>query len=303
MRATVEPAVHVIRTALLTLLALVGFAANSILNRWALAGGAIDPTSFATLRLASGAAALWLLVVVLRLRRRAPGLTVAPPGRAAGSWRAATALFLYAVPFSLAYVTLSAGTGALVLFGAVQVTMIGVGLHQGERPKPIEWAGLAVALGGLAYLVAPGLAAPSPVGAALMATAGVAWGVYSLLGRGGGDPLATTAGNFLRAAPLALLVTLVVGLLAAPRLSATGTGVTLAMVSGALTSGVAYALWYAALPRLSATAAATVQLSVPVLAALGGVGFLGEAVTLRLTVASVLVLGGVGWALAGRRRA
>jgi len=281
-----------VRTALLTLTALVAFAANSILNRWALAGGAIDPTSFASLRLATGAAALWLLV---SLRDRGGHR------RPAGDWRSAAALFLYAVPFSLSYVSLSAGTGALILFGAVQVTMIGVGLYQGERPHPAEWAGLVVALGGLAYLVAPGLAAPSPLGSGLMVTAGVAWGVYSLIGRGSRDPLATTAGNFLRAAPLAFAVTAVALALATPRVFLTWEGVVLATVSGALTSGVAYAVWYAALAHLTATTAATVQLSVPVLAALGGVVLLAEEVTQRLVIASLLVLGGVGWALQGRR--
>ncbi len=280
------------RTVLLTLTALVAFAANSILNRWALAGGAIDPTSFASLRLATGGAALLLLV---RLRHRRG------QGRPAGDWRSAAALFLYAVPFSLSYVSLSAGTGALILFGAVQVTMIGVGLHQGERPHPFEWTGLAVALGGLAYLLAPGLAAPSPVGSLLMVTAGVAWGIYSLIGRSSRDPLATTAGNFLRAAPLAFAVTAIALVAAGPEVFLTWEGVVLATLSGAVTSGVAYAVWYAALAHLTATTAATVQLSVPVLAALGGVALLAEEVTPRLVVASVLVLGGVAWAIQGRR--
>lgn len=280
------------RTVLLTLTALVAFAANSILNRWALAGGAIDPTSFASLRLATGAAALLALV---RLSGREGAV------RPAGDWRSAAALFLYAVPFSLSYVSLSAGTGALILFGAVQVTMIGVGLHQGERPHPFEWTGLVVALAGLAYLLAPGLAAPSLAGSLLMVTAGVAWGVYSLIGRGSRDPLATTAGNFLRAAPLAVAVTAVALVVAGPGVFLTWEGVLLATISGALTSGVAYAVWYAALAHLTATTAATVQLSVPVLAAFGGVVLLAEEVTLRLVVASVLVLGGVAGAIRGRR--
>ena len=275
------------RTALLTALALVAFAGNSILCRMALGARLIDPAGFTAVRLGSGALTLWLVVAI-----RSGGLP-----RLAGQWGSAAALFLYAAAFSLAYITLGAGTGALILFGAVQLTMILAGLRAGERPRLAEWLGLALAASGLVVLVRPGLTAPSPAGSALMATAGVAWGVYSLRGRGSTEPLRNTAGNFLRALPLALLMLLVAGRGAAwdPR------GVLLATVSGALASGVGYAIWYAALPALTATRAALVQLLVPVLAAAGGVVVLGEAIPLRLPVAAALVLGGVALAITSHR--
>ena len=275
------------RTALLTALALVAFAGNSILCRMALGARLIDPAGFTAVRLGSGALTLWLVVAI-----RSGGLP-----RLAGQWGSAAALFLYAAAFSLAYISLSAGTGALILFGAVQLTMILAGLRAGERPRLAEWLGLALAASGLVVLVRPGLTAPSPAGSALMATAGVAWGVYSLRGRGSTEPLRNTAGNFLRAMPLALIMLLVAGRGAAwdPR------GVLLATVSGALASGVGYAIWYAALPALTATRAALVQLLVPVLAAAGGVVVLGEAIPLRLPVAAALVLGGVALAITSHR--
>lgn len=276
------------RIAVLTALAMVAFAANSVLCRMALAPGAIDPASFTTIRLVSGAGTLALIIAA-----RTGGV-----GRR-GSWASASFLFLYAAAFSFAYVSLSAGTGALILFGTVQATMVAWALRSGERPHPMQWLGLATALAGLAWLVSPGVAAPAPLGALLMATAGIAWGVYSLLGRGTRDPLADTAGNFLRAAPMAL----VLSLLWMHSARAGPVGVALAVASGALASGVGYVIWYAALRGLTATRAATVQLSVPVIAAAGGVLFLGERVDLRLVSASVLILGGIGLALAGRERA
>jgi drug/metabolite transporter (DMT)-like permease len=278
------------RTALLTGLALAAFAANSVLCRLALEGGGIDAASFSTLRLASGAATLVLVA----------GLTrgFSPRGRG-GSWLSGALLFLYAVPFSFAYLSLGAGTGALILFGAVQATMIVAALRSGERPRPLEWLGLASAIAGLVYLVSPGLAAPSPGGSALMALAGAAWGLYSLRGRGSVDPVSATTDNFLRSLPFALLVSL----LLLSRLEISPMGTWLAMASGAVTSGLGYVIWYAALRGLSATQAATVQLAVPMLAALGGVLLLSERVSLRLVLGGVLILGGVGLALAGRRRA
>lgn len=275
------------RTAVLTALALVAFAGNSILCRLALGAHLIDPAGFTAVRLGSGALALCLLIAL-----RTGGLP-----RIGGQWGSAAALFAYAAAFSLAYITLSAGTGALILFGAVQLTMILAGLLAGERPRPAEWLGLALALGGLIVLVRPGLAAPSPAGSALMATAGVAWGVYSLRGRGSTEPLRNTAGNFLRTLPLALLLLLAAGRGATwePR------GVLLAAASGALASGLGYAIWYAALPALTATRAALVQLLVPVLAAAGGVALLGEAIPLRLPVAAAMVLGGVALAVTSHR--
>jgi drug/metabolite transporter (DMT)-like permease len=273
------------RAAFLTLLALCAFAANSILCRLALGAGAIDAASYATVRLVSGAVFLAMLAA-----------TRPATGARRGSWRSAAALFAYAVPFSFAYRTLTAGTGALLLFAAVQATMISSGLAHGERLHPVGWTGFLLALAGLAWLVRPGLAAPSPAGAALMLFAGIAWGIYSLRGRRSENPLADTAGNFARSAVLAAVVSAAAFSAAhvSPR------GLLLAALSGALASGAGYAIWYAALPRLAATTAATVQLAVPVLAAAGGVLFLGERVTLRLLFASAAILGGIALTVAGR---
>jgi drug/metabolite transporter (DMT)-like permease len=266
------------RILLLTCLAMIAFAGNSLLCRAALKHTAIDPATFTTVRMLSGAIALWLIV---RMR--------AGTSARGGSWRSALALFAYAGAFSFAYVELSAATGALLLFGAVQATMILFGLCKGERLNPWQGIGLASALAGLAVLLLPGLSAPPLHSAILMAGAGIAWGVYSLRGKGAGDPLAATAGNFLRAVPFAMISSL--ALLAMVRVDAEG--IVYAIASGALTSGVGYAIWYAALRGLSATGAATVQLSVPVIAAIGGVLLLGEPITLRLLGASIAVLGGI----------
>lgn len=274
------------RVATLTGLALVAFAGNSILCRMALGGRLMDPAGFTAVRLASGAVTLWLLLA---------GRDGGAP-RLQGHWASAAALFTYAAAFSLAYLSLSAGTGALILFGAVQVTMLLAGLRAGERPRPAEWVGLALAVAGLIVLVRPGLSAPAPAGAALMTAAGIAWGVYSLRGRGSREPLRNTAGNFMMAAPVALLLVPVAGGVGAW----TATGVALAVTSGALASGVGYAIWYAALPALTATRAALVQLLVPVLAAAGGVALLSEAIPLRLPVAAAMVLGGVALAVTAR---
>ncbi len=271
------------RTAVLTCLALIAFAANSVLCRLALGDASIDAASFSTIRLAAGAAAL--------------ALVLAGRGdRPAGSWPSALALFLYAVPFSFAYLSLDVGTGALILFGAVQATMIATGLREGERPHRLEWLGLVIAVGGLVYLTSPGLTAPSPGASLLMGAAGIAWGVYSLRGRSADRPIAVTAGNFLLAVPPALAVSLAF----AGGTHLSGRGALLAVVSGAATSGLGYVVWYAALGGLSATRAATAQLAVPVLTALGGVAVLGEPVTLRLVLAAALILGGVALALRGR---
>jgi drug/metabolite transporter (DMT)-like permease len=285
-----EPFARAALTAALTAAAMIAFAANSLLCRAALAGGHADAASFTTLRVASGALALGLLA-------RARG-GVWPAARLA--WGSAVALFAYSIVFSLAYLRIPAGTGALLLFAAVQLTMIGAGLRGGERPRALEWAGLAVSLVGLVLLTRPGLSQPDPTGAALMLGAGAAWGVYSLRGRGAADAVAANASSFARAVPLALATSAAFGLLAATRL--TPAGVLLAVASGAVTSGLGYAVWYAALRGLTATRAAIVQLSVPPLAALGGVLVLGEQVSLRLVLASVLILGGIALAIAGHRR-
>ena len=279
-----------IATAALTTLAMLAFAANSLLCRAALAGAQADAVSFTSLRLASGA-------LVLGLLARSRGGS-APPARVA--WGSALALFAYAILFSLAYLRIAAGVGALLLFAAVQLTMLSAGLRAGERPRRLEWLGLGVSLGGLLLLTRPGLSRPDPLGAALMLVSGAAWGVYSLRGRGAADAVTANAAAFVRSVPLALAASAVFGLAATTRL--TPEGALLALASGALTSGLGYAVWYAALRGLSATRAAIVQLSVPPLAALGGVLVLGEAVSLRLVAASVLILGGIALAVAGRRR-
>lgn len=275
-----------LRTAVLTLLALAAFAGNSLLARAALRDTQIDAASFTAIRIASGAAVLWLIV-----RWRGGDLR-------AGSWPSALALFAYAAAFSFAYLSLTAATGALLLFGAVQVTMIGVGLARGERLRPLQWTGFALAFGGLVGLLLPGLSAPPLAGALLMIAAGIAWGAYSLRGRSAAaDATATTAGNFLRATPMALLLALAA--LPWARIDAPGTAYALA--SGALTSGLGYAVWYTALKGLRATTAATVQLSVPVLTALAGVLLLAEPLGTRLLLASAAVLGGIAIVIAARR--
>ncbi|SDJ28846.1 DMT family transporter [Variovorax sp. OV700] len=277
-----------LQTVALTAAAMVAFAANSLLCRLALQHQGIDPASFGSIRLVSGALTLALVV---RLRAR-------PPSPARVDWLAAAMLFGYVAFFSFAYLSLPAGTGALILFGAVQLTMLGAGLGSGERFGPLAWLGFVLAAGGLVYLVLPGVAAPPLLGAVLMAIAGVAWGVYSLRGRGVADPLAATARNFLRAVPLALALSLVF----VARAHADVTGIALAVASGAVTSGLGYVIWYAALARLSAMQAATVQLSVPLLAAIGGVLLLSEAITPRLAAASVAILGGIAIVLSQKSR-
>jgi drug/metabolite transporter (DMT)-like permease len=257
---------------------MLAFAGNSLLCRAALKHSGIDASSFTVVRLISGALVLWLL-----LRLRTGGMN------GQGSWGSALALFAYAAGFSFAYVSLSAATGALLLFGAVQVTMMGVGLWRGERLRRWQLVGLVLALGGLLGLLLPGLYAPPLLGALLMLGAGAAWGVYSLRGKGAGDPTRVTAGNFARAVPMAL----VMGLLTLNHATLDGVGVAYALASGALTSGIGYAIWYTALPGLKATHAATIQLSVPVIAALGGIALLGEPLTLRLVLAAITILGGI----------
>lgn len=270
------------RTALLTSLAMLAFAGNSLLCRLALRDTMIDAASFTAIRLASGAL---ILAAILMLRGKRP--------TAGGSWPMAAMLFAYAAFFSFAYRELTAATGALLLFGAVQLTMTGYGLWTGERIRGLKLLGVLVALGGLVWLLLPGLAAPPPLAAALMLAAGVAWGVYSLLGRGAGDPTAATGGNFLRTLPFTAAL-----MLAATASGTTDrTGMFYALLSGAVTSGLGYVLWYAALPRLRPSSAATVQLSVPAIAALGGAMLLAEPVTARLLVASVAVLGGIALAI------
>ncbi|HEU0032839.1 MAG TPA: DMT family transporter [Kofleriaceae bacterium] len=265
--------------------ALVGFAANSLLCRAALGARAIDAASFTAIRLGAGA-----LVLVVLAGRNAPRT---------GSWASGGALFAYAAAFSFAYLRLATATGALILFASVQATMIGWGVARGERPRVVEWLGFAIAGGGLVVLTLPGLAAPDPLGAGLMALAGIAWGIYSLRGRGAANPLAVTADNFARSLPLAAALLLAIPI-AGGQLSTEG--VLLAVASGAIASGVGYSLWYAALPSLRATRAAIIQLAVPVLAATGGALVLGEVVTLRLAGATLAILGGIALAVIAKQR-
>lgn len=274
------------RSIALTSLAMVAFAGNSLLCRVALKHTSIDAASFTTIRLISGAVMLWLVV---RMGRGASA------GK--GNWLSALALFAYAAGFSFAYVSLPAATGALLLFSAVQTTMIGFGLWAGERLLKLQIIGVVLALGGLVGLLLPGLSTPPLYGSALMLGAGVAWGIYSLRGKGAGDPTRVTAGNFLRAVPFAALLSLIM----LNDSSLDPAGFWYAVSSGALASGIGYAIWYTVLPALKATSAATVQLSVPVIAASGGVVVLGEPLTLRLVLASVAILGGIALVILEKR--
>ncbi|MEM7772270.1 MAG: DMT family transporter [Cyanobacteria bacterium P01_A01_bin.37] len=267
---------------------LIAFAANSLLTRMALGAESIDAASFITLRLASGACMLWAIALFSNSK---------PTKQFQGKWTAALMLFIYAVAFSFAYLQLTAGTGSLILFGTVQITMIATAVKQGETPQRLEWIGVGLAIVGLGYLVAPGLEAPPIVAAGLMVIAGVAWGFYSILGRGTKVPIAYTTINFTRAVPFALGVSLV----SMSDIQISKAGIILALLSGAIASGVGYAIWYAALKGLTGTQAATVQLAVPILAALGGIFFLQEVLTLRLVIASVMILGGIGVTVLGRR--
>jgi drug/metabolite transporter (DMT)-like permease len=272
-----------------TAFALVAFAFNSILCRLALGREAIDAASFTAVRLVSGA--LTLLAISWVFNRRASS-------RENGSWLSAFWLFAYAICFSLAYLNLTVATGALLLFGAVQLTMIGAALFRGERPKPLEWLGLVLAFGGLVYLVFPGLSAPPPVSSLLMLIAGIAWGFYTLRGKGSLNPLADTTGNFIRTVPMTLLATIPFF----SQIQASGQGILLAILSGAIASGIGYSVWYAALKHHTATRAAALQLSVPAIAAAGGVIMLAENLSLRLVLASGLILGGIGLVILGRQK-
>ena len=304
-----------LRIATLTTLSLLAFAGNSLLCRAALksvavAGSAqltIDAASFTTIRLIAGAIVLWLLVMVLDsrtdARTHAPSIGMRAISRH-GNWLSALALFTYAACFSYAYTQLSAAVGALLLFGAVQATMIGVGIYRGERLQLSQCIGLVLAISGLVGLMLPdasGLVAPPLQSAALMLLAGAAWGVYSLRGKAeGANKAATgaTAGNFMRAVPFAMALSLLQlnTAVVAPM------GMLYAVVSGAIPSGLGYAIWYTVLPDIKATSAATLQLSVPVIAMLGGAALLNEAITLRAVLASIAILGGIGLVIFAKKR-
>lgn len=262
---------------------MIAFASNSLLCRAALKQTSIDAASFTFIRIFSGAIALWL---VMNLRRM---IQTTRSSRLGGNWISALALLLYAAGFSFAYVAVAAGTGALLLFGAVQATMILWGLHKGERLRLIQILGLIVAMAGLVVLLFPGLSAPPLFGSILMLGAGIAWGVYSLRGKSEKNPVAATSGNFVRAVPFAAVVSIIFIRL----LNVDLAGVGYAIISGAITSGLGYVIWYTVLPNLKAASAATVQLSVPVLAAAGGILLLSEPLTLRYLIASLATLGGI----------
>jgi drug/metabolite transporter (DMT)-like permease len=276
-----------VRIIILTSLAMIAFAGNSLLCRIALRQSGMDAASFTTIRLVSGAVLLWLIV-----RIRHPSK---PSG--SGNWLSAIALFIYAAGFSFAYTSLPAASGALLLFGAVQITMISYGLWFGERLGILQLLGFVLAFGGLIGLLLPGLSAPPLIGSLLMMGAGIAWGIYSLRGRGAGDPTSVTAGNFMRAAVISAAMSLALYNDA----SINNDGVWFAIASGALASGIGYSIWYTALPGLKATNAATAQLSVPVIAALGGIVFLGEPLSMRLIGATIAILGGIALVILEKR--
>lgn len=275
------------RLAVLTAISMLAFAANSILARLALADHSIDPLAYTGIRLASGALVLAAIAHFHARRAERKGL------RTGGSWTGGVALLLYAITFSIAYVMIGAGTGALVLFASVQIGMLAWAVFKGDRPRSLEWLGISVAFAGLVYLVLPGLAAPPIPGVLLMAIAGVSWGAYSLIGRGSRSPLADSTGNFVRCAPVGLSL-ICIGLWS---YQPSWKGLVYALASGMIASGLGYIIWYSVLPDLSRTRAAFVQLTVPAIAAAGGVAFIGEPVTLRLSVAMVAIIGGVALGL------
>lgn len=278
---------NVLKTMSFTGLALIAFAANSVLCRLALGDAAIDAASFTAIRLLSGVCVLWLILVLKKQNSQAVSK---------GSWRASIMLFVYAITFSYAYISLDTGTGALILFGSVQITMIVCSLLSGARLHLTEWFGVAAAFAGFLYLILPGVTAPSISGFLLMSCAGIAWGFYTLLGRGSENPLGDTAFNFFRTVPFVLAL-LLFTFQSAHYSSA---GIILAVLSGGIASGIGYTLWYMALRGLSVTQAAVFQLSVPVIAALGGIVFVSEVVTARLMVSSTLILGGILLVVLGR---
>jgi drug/metabolite transporter (DMT)-like permease len=282
------------KTFFLTTFALIAFALNSILCRMALRGGEADATGFTLVRLVSGAA----MLVVISYFVGSTRVDELKNAVKRGNWFSAFFLFAYAICFSFAYLGLSAGTGALILFGSVQLTMILYTLFGGERPTALEWIGLIAAVCGLLYLVWPGLASPPAYSSALMAAAGAAWGFYTLRGKGSSAPLDDTTGNFIRSVPMIVLIA--VPFASQVRLSASG--FLLAILSGAVASGIGYTAWYAALKHLTSTRAAVLQLSVPVITAALGIAILFETASMRLFIAGALVLGGILLVIFGRRR-
>ena len=276
------------RTVLLTVLALVAFAANSVLCRLALGEKAIDASSFTIIRLLSGAIVLIILFKIKNTKLSS---------NSKGSWYSGIMLFLYAITFSFAYITLDTGTGALILFGSVQITMIALSLLSGNRLHFTEWLGVIIAFAGFLYLIMPGVTAPSTTGFLLMMVAGVAWGIYTINGKGSKNPLRDTTFNFLRTIPFIIIMLLIVF----KNVNYTSKGILLAIISGGVTSGIGYTIWYMALKGLTSTQAAVVQLLVPVIAAFGGVIFVFEKITFRLTISSIMILGGILIVVMGKK--
>jgi len=282
-----KPSNYLVKTIIFTALALIAFAANSVLCRLALGEQAIDASSFTIIRLLSGAI---VLLAIIKTNRNITGSS------AKGSWSAGFMLFVYAITFSFAYITLDTGTGALILFGSVQITMILLSLLSGNRLHITELVGVVIAFIGFVYLILPGVTTPSAIGFLLMSVAGIAWGIYTIKGHGSKNPLMDTAYNFLRTIPLVLILAIV----AIKDAHYSSEGILLAVLSGGIASGIGYTIWYIALAGLSVMQAAVMQLLVPVIAALGGVLFVSEAVTLRLTVSATLILGGILMVVLGR---
>jgi drug/metabolite transporter (DMT)-like permease len=284
-----KPNSFLIKTILFTGLALIAFAANSVLCRLALGGSAIDASTFTIVRLLSGVIVLTVILNISKINSNSSPSTK-------GSWPASIALFLYAFTFSFAYVTLETATGALILFGSVQITMILLTIFSGNRLHISEWVGMAIAFAGFVYLVLPGVTTPSVIGFFLMTVSGIAWGVYTLKGRGSKSPIMDTAYNFLRTLPCVIILAIITMKYA----HYSAEGILLAALSGGIASGIGYMIWYIALSGLSVTQAAVLQLLVPVIAAFGGIIFVSESISLRLAVSSTMILGGILMVVLGR---
>jgi drug/metabolite transporter (DMT)-like permease len=284
-----KPNSFLIKTILFTGLALIAFAANSVLCRLALGGSAIDASTFTIVRLLSGVIVLTVILNISKINSNSSPSTK-------GSWPASIALFLYAFTFSFAYVTLETATGALILFGSVQITMILLTIFSGNRLHISEWVGMAIAFAGFVYLVLPGVTTPSVIGFFLMTVSGIAWGVYTLKGRGSKSPIMDTAYNFLRTLPFVIILAIITMKYA----HYSAEGILLAALSGGIASGIGYMIWYSALSGLSVTQAAVLQLLVPVIAAFGGIIFVSESISLRLAVSSTMILGGILMVVLGR---
>lgn len=266
-------------------LALIAFAANSVLCRMALGSDSIDPVSFTSIRLIGGAIAL----TVIYLFTKEPKQKKEASCNCYIDWYTGIALYIYAFAFSLAYISLSSGTGALILFGSVQITMLIAATKRGEKMRFYQWIGFLIAVAGIVYLVSPGISAPDIYGASLMIVSGIAWGVYSIAGKSVTNPISATKGNFIKASIIAIPVSMI----ALKSYQATPLGLSLALISGVITSGLGYVIWYKVVPLITTTQAAVLQLLVPLLAAIGGVLFIAEDFTLRLAISSLLILGGV----------